>query len=88
MKPEEIFAKRDQPATLIGETTKSVRGENIPVAPCDLLLGNAIVQLALADQTKTATDRARIRFHEGELDCDMCRLLYARYGERLNVPTE
>ncbi|MEZ2131573.1 MULTISPECIES: hypothetical protein [unclassified Sinorhizobium] len=82
---EEIFEMRTRPATLKGIWLRLDNGQHVLEAPCDMLLGNAVVQLAALNEDNFVVDQAAVLFEHGSLDCEVCRKLFQRYGKRLTV---
>ncbi|MDR9774633.1 hypothetical protein RJJ65_18605 [Rhizobium hidalgonense] len=80
-----IIRKRKWLATVRGIVTHSVGGPEIEHAPCDMLLGNAILRVARLDQSVCSTAAATVTLDGIELDCEDCRRLALKYGDSLKV---
>ncbi|WP_072380526.1 hypothetical protein [Rhizobium tibeticum] len=80
-----IFRKRNWLATVRGIVAHSVSGPEVETAPCKLLLGNAILHVARLDPSVCSTANATIELEGITLDCDECRRLALKYGDRLEV---
>ncbi len=50
-----------------------------------MLLGNAILRVARLDQSVRSTAAATVTLDGIELDCEDCRWLALKYGDRLEV---
>lgn len=80
-----ILRKRGMLATVRGVVAHSVGGAEVETAPCDMLLGNAILHVARLDVSVCTTAAASV-FAEGiMLNCEDCRRLALKYGDKLEV---
>lgn len=82
---KDIFRKRKWLATVQGIVTHGVSGPEVETAPCDMLLGNAILHIARLDSSVCSTAGATVMLEGVALDCDDCRRLALKYGDRLEV---
>ncbi|KRB57070.1 hypothetical protein ASE04_28645 [Rhizobium sp. Root708] len=80
-----IIRKRKWLATVRGIVTHSVSGPEVETAPCEMLLGNAILHIARLDSSVCSTAGATVVLEGVVLDCDDCRRLALKYGDRLEV---
>jgi hypothetical protein len=80
-----IFRKRNWLATVRGIVTHSVSGPQVETAPCNMLLGNAILHVARLDPSVCSTAGAKVTMEGVELDGGDCRRLALKYGDRLEV---
>lgn len=80
-----IMRKRKWLATVRGIVMHSVGGTEVEHAPCDMLLGNAILRVARLDQSVCSTAAATVTLDGIELDCEDCRRLARKYGDNLVV---
>lgn len=81
----QVLAKRGSLATIRGIRTRSADGEEIEEAPCNMLLGNAILHLAKLDQSSFIVDDASVILESLTLDYRKCRVLSKKFGGRLAV---
>ncbi|MBY3591368.1 hypothetical protein HJA87_16045 [Rhizobium bangladeshense] len=80
-----ILRKRGVLATVRGVVAHSVGGAEVETAPCDMLLGNAILHVARLDASVCTTAAAVVIAEGITLNCDECRRLALKYGDRLEV---
>ena len=78
-----ILRKRGMLATVRGVVAHSV-GE-VETAPCDMLLGNAILHVARLDASVCTTAAASVGAEGITLNCEDCRRLALKYGDKLEV---
>jgi hypothetical protein len=81
----EVFGKRDWLATVRGVKTRSADGVFIEEAPCNMLLGNAILHLAMLDPSVFSTEEACVSMEGMTLNCRACRRLSETFGRRLAI---
>lgn len=55
------------------------------IAPCNMLLGNAILHVASLDPSVFTTGNATVVMEGFELDSDECRRLALKYGHGLAI---
>ncbi|MDI7861903.1 hypothetical protein MRS76_08030 [Rhizobiaceae bacterium n13] len=80
---DDVFNKRQILATLCGLITQSSDGSPVEQAPCNMPLGDAILQLAAADEVGMDTHEAIVVWQGGILDCHTCLEIADQYGDRL-----
>ncbi|WP_458395711.1 hypothetical protein [Rhizobium ruizarguesonis] len=74
-----------QPEAVRGVVAHSVGGAEVETAPCDMLLGNAILHVARLDVSVCTTAAASIVAEGITLNCEDCRRLALKYGDKLEV---
>ncbi|MGO7015700.1 hypothetical protein [Rhizobium leguminosarum] len=79
-----ILRKRRMLATVRGGVAHSVGGAEVETAPCDMLLGNAILHVARLD-VSVCTTAASVVAEGVMLNCEDCRRLALKYGDKLEV---
>ncbi|MDI7865097.1 hypothetical protein MRS76_24590 [Rhizobiaceae bacterium n13] len=80
---ENVYSERRLLATLCGLTTHLIDGTLIGQAPCNMPLGDAILQMAAADKKGMDTHEALVVWEGGILDCNTCLKIADQLGDRL-----
>lgn len=79
----DILEQRRNLATLCGIITQANDGRNVEQAPCNMPLGDAILQLVAADEQGLDTRGAIVVWRSGILDRQKCLDIAERFGVRL-----
>ena len=80
-----ILRKRGMLATGHGVVAQRVGGAGFETAPCDMLLGNAILHVSRLDASVCTTAGASVVAEGITLNCEDCRRLALKYGDKLEV---